>query len=819
MAKIRKIYDQTIKPDGSKTTIYPITSTRAVYTPDGVSLDIYLKDKFFRESNLDGYKVAENIASLPDEETNYGYFVGENLYVWVGENGDTKGGLYQNCGAFNGSITNNPDEEDITVKNEVLKLRNRANYYILRENKTFTDQVVVEDSLYEIRYNFDLNGATVTIPIGCTLKFNGGKLSNGQLVCQNTAIISEGGKCIDTNLILSGTFSSPLKLSLFGIAGNSLYNASIWKATTFPTATAYEVDSDVVFSEGDIEVPRAARIKGNGHRFTFTASSATHGLLLMSYRCFVEGLDVFCARDYEGSVVVANTPYNNVHDFRLANMTISGAYNSDNDFNAIGLEIYADNSNVVAGAITGCVIDNVRFEWLKHGIKIHGVNYNRENVNDYCWLNTLYFSNIYIISTYEGILTSFTNNGGSNTPTAVGSFFFTNVEYQARQADGQQSLLRQEGNFGYKTYIRDSICWDTPCFARVLNGQLYTQNIINPGSYANNYPDTGTDDYGNYTLKYKIIKLYNGAALFRDFSLTSAVDFLSDDYTQGSGTQKFRIASSGQKLEIARQDVSADMYLKNGNEAALSIGHARTQNNFYFANSDDSTRTQYFQWLAKNPGRTDYRILDFVRQYPVLGTPGDLVWADSYDNKEVYGLKVTTTIAVGSTAEFKAVLKFMNSEGTLVNYTTYSASAACAIDLARSFSKVWSQKMDISNVHYAIESNELVLYFTAKALEAVSGTNYVWFEAAYVKAVAAANITTTDDGFIYVNRSKTDFLQNATVTLLGTIVPSGLTSARPSYSGIPIGFMYLDTTLGKPIFVKAVSGNSITWIDATGTVV
>lgn len=42
MAKIRRVYDDTLKPDGSRLTIYPITSTRAVYTPGSVQLEAML---------------------------------------------------------------------------------------------------------------------------------------------------------------------------------------------------------------------------------------------------------------------------------------------------------------------------------------------------------------------------------------------------------------------------------------------------------------------------------------------------------------------------------------------------------------------------------------------------------------------------------------------------------------------------------------------------------------------------------------------------------------------------------------------------------
>jgi hypothetical protein len=50
---------------------------------------------------------------------------------------------------------------------------------------------------------------------------------------------------------------------------------------------------------------------------------------------------------------------------------------------------------------------------------------------------------------------------------------------------------------------------------------------------------------------------------------------------------------------------------------------------------------------------------------------------------------------------------------------------------------------------------------------------------------------------------------------------SGETSERPVGSSIYVGFMYFDTSSGinKPIYASAISGNTVTWVDATGATV
>ena len=86
-----------------------------------------------------------------------------------------------------GNVTNAADEEDLTSENGLLKIKNRSSldgmgYVILRKGKTFAEQVTKENTIYEIRYDFDLNGAEITVPENCILSFNGGILKNGKII-------------------------------------------------------------------------------------------------------------------------------------------------------------------------------------------------------------------------------------------------------------------------------------------------------------------------------------------------------------------------------------------------------------------------------------------------------------------------------------------------------------------------------------------------------------------------------------------------------------------------------------------------------------
>lgn len=92
---------------------------------------------------------------------------------------------------------NDADEEDITRNADgKLQFKDRPygdgmGYAILRKDKTFAEQVVQTNTIYEIRYPFDLRGTSVTIPNGSILSFKGGKISNGTLNGDDFRVVAD----------------------------------------------------------------------------------------------------------------------------------------------------------------------------------------------------------------------------------------------------------------------------------------------------------------------------------------------------------------------------------------------------------------------------------------------------------------------------------------------------------------------------------------------------------------------------------------------------------------------------------------------------
>lgn len=155
-----------------------------------------------------------------------------------------------------GNVTNNPDEEDITTEGDtpqtqVLKLKDRAydslnasgkGYKILRKNwqlingerKNVLTQAMINEpnTIYEIRYDFDLDGAEISIKDNCVLRFEGGSLNNGKVknafyyrgIIKGSAIYLSNSKVDNSNV---SKCTTPLYYNILSGNISDYYNTSL----------------------------------------------------------------------------------------------------------------------------------------------------------------------------------------------------------------------------------------------------------------------------------------------------------------------------------------------------------------------------------------------------------------------------------------------------------------------------------------------------------------------------------------------------------------------------------------------------------------
>lgn len=118
-----------------------------------------------------------------------------------------------------GDVTNNPDEEDITVNSaSKLCLKDRVyspssvttkGYVILRQGTALSTQMSGKtNTIFEVRYIFDLNNATLELPENSTLLFVGGKFSNGTIQGNKSVVTTVDDILLFEDVTLTGTWNN-----------------------------------------------------------------------------------------------------------------------------------------------------------------------------------------------------------------------------------------------------------------------------------------------------------------------------------------------------------------------------------------------------------------------------------------------------------------------------------------------------------------------------------------------------------------------------------------------------------------------------------
>lgn len=244
-----------------------------------------------------------------------------------------------------GDVLLKADEEDVTNEDGKLKLKDRLydaenfsgkGYKILRKNIVEEKNVLTQDminqanTIYKVRYDFDLNGATITIPENCTLKFEGGSLSNGTVSFNNTFI--ECANKSFKNCVLSGNiFTNQIKVYDYFIQIDK-------KALVFLMSQIGNVDYI------DFESMQTFTIDiTNDDRITYELKN---GISTFAFLCYI------------------NNRSNTVVDFKGSTLNITESFTADsslivldhcNNITIRGLNVSGDESKI---SITNNVLTN-----------------------------------------------------------------------------------------------------------------------------------------------------------------------------------------------------------------------------------------------------------------------------------------------------------------------------------------------------------------------------------------------------------------------------------------------------------------------------
>ena len=180
-------------------------------------------------------------------------------------------------------IINFVDDEDLTeLKCHIIKFKDKEynpdlasgqGYKILRKNFVngvnllTQDMVSDEETIYEVRYDFNLNGATISLPKNTSLWFKGGSINNGKIIFNGGFIVGKFSFVDCGTAEFSGKFETGL--IMWTVEGLKYYNGSEWKSFA-DEATTQIVNAEVVSVETTEDVATATvKLENQTLKFSF----------------------------------------------------------------------------------------------------------------------------------------------------------------------------------------------------------------------------------------------------------------------------------------------------------------------------------------------------------------------------------------------------------------------------------------------------------------------------------------------------------------------------------------------------------------------
>lgn len=157
------------------------------------------------------------VANDPDPSNNGYYSVVSG--VWV-----------KDAGVFLTMVDNEDIEGDgdsLLIADRASDINGKKGYKIIRPGFDFTSiPANYADSIWEIRYAFDLQGVTFNVPEGVTLKFTGGVLKNAVIVGDFTSVESGSVKVFEDVTLVGDWNVDKFFATWFGALGDGSFDNS-----------------------------------------------------------------------------------------------------------------------------------------------------------------------------------------------------------------------------------------------------------------------------------------------------------------------------------------------------------------------------------------------------------------------------------------------------------------------------------------------------------------------------------------------------------------------------------------------------------------
>lgn len=265
-------------------------------------------------------------------------------------------------------------------------------YKVLNPAMSFSSQVTAANTIYEIKDEFDLNGGSVTIPAGCTLKFNGGSLRNGTINFNYTLL--DGNPLITTS-IAGSIKNNQLNVLWLGARAEDktfdntpIFQKAIdWAENNKPSIVYVPIGTFYIKSTVNMKagVKFTGEAKGNGKTVIRAASSmmdmfyseSSNGMRIMNIQIDGNRTGTYYSHatgfNSESTTLAENginfydlwyNEFNNVNVYNCSQWAIKIRHDSwVTDINNIGC-YSCGNGILIGGLINGLKIRNSEFNTL-----------------------------------------------------------------------------------------------------------------------------------------------------------------------------------------------------------------------------------------------------------------------------------------------------------------------------------------------------------------------------------------------------------------------------------------------------------------------
>ena len=729
-------------------------------------------------------------------------------------------------------------------------------YLVLDKDATFASQVTSTNTIYEIRYDYDLNGQTITPPAGCVLYFNGGSLTNGTIngdvnvqgeyLSTLNAQVFVGG--INFNLYQN---DAAINTSFIGMIPNdstaAAYNANLLLKIINSGKNVNVDDKYYIANTNTISLSRELVISGITGNAGFILNTSQNGFSLNAGSSLKLCSLYLATNTYLRLILNQQIDYviNSVDiqdciiegDFRIE---ITGA-DVDYSQTQFGIKNFIFTNNTVSVPNSFIILtDNViidRFvmsDNIVTGMKYTFCHLGTTNENTYSNENLhTYSAPLYVER--NKVLGAITDTNGYNTFLVAEA---STVFYRDNQLE---NILNVGNGVSYDAYASSTNYY--------CEGN-YFKNIatIPKSGTAKETPDEIGKSKGSGNIRY-----FNNNIWIQDYD--EIKEILSESYSEFSSMESsvyeslsyvsiFRYVSAQKKVTFTNNKVIINAgKLKNSASTTESLGIVRIENNVFDCIIDGpiiAPRNNTSVYIENNeflqPPAIGYYVLTSTYTLDMLRIKGNVFngfYGHNGGNQNFKKYDISNNTFIGN-QDFNGniYLPKATNDGYIETEVSYMQDRSINVynrsKIVLHYNTATRFFIELLSVFSYIKHTVLYDNVVLKEfyIERNGDACNVYDENLVLEKAVTANWQTyySDSNFkIYVQKDcRTIFTKvNATYCEVRSEIlkalptktfPTGLTANRPA--NVATGYQYFDTTLGKPIYY-----NGTSWVDATGAAV